>query len=229
LANKLKGALLAALGRTTDALADLDRAAGQIEDSLRREPDNRLWQSERIAIRLQTARIYLALGSSADVVSDVAVAQPEIEQAIQANPADDGLQWQMVRAHLLRTTALLQEGKLDEAEKNVRLSEDLAGSLAERDKKAQFKTILVSDILLARAEIDRQRGASYAARRDCLEAADDLRAIAQLSNDFRILDPWVRATLCGGDGQSAAGSIEALERMGYRDIDYLRFLTTERE
>jgi tetratricopeptide (TPR) repeat protein len=229
LANKLKGALLAALGRATDALTDLDRAVGQIEDSLRREPDNRLWQSERIAIGLQAAKIYLALGRSADAVSDVAAARTEIEQAIRANPADEILQWQLAEAHLLRATALLRQGNLDEAENDTRQSEDLAGSFADRDTKAIFKTTLLSSILLVRAEIDRHRGASDAAKRSCLKAADDLRTIAQLSNDFLILDPWIRATLCGGDRQSAVGSIDALERMGYRDIDYLRFLTTEKE
>jgi tetratricopeptide (TPR) repeat protein len=229
LANKLKGALLAALGRAPDALSDLDRAAGQIEDSLTREPDNRLWQAERIAIRLARARIYLALRRPADAVSDVAAAQTEIDQTIGTNPADENLQWQQDEAHLLHTTALLQQGKLGEAEKDTGQSEDLARSFTDRDKKAKFKIILLSNILLARAEIDRQRGAPDTARRKCMEAADVLRAIAQSSNDFRILDPWVRANSCGGDRQSAVGSIAALERMGYRDIDYLRFLATVME
>jgi tetratricopeptide (TPR) repeat protein len=229
LANKLKGALLVALGRANDALGDLDLAVGQIEDSLRQEPDNRLWQTERFAIKLQKARIYLALGRHADAVSDAVAAQAEVDQVIRANPGDDALQWQLVRAHLLRTTALLKQGKLDEAENDAGQSENIAGSFADRDKNAKFKTILLSNILLVRAEIDRQRGALGAVKHSCLEAADILRAIAQSSNDFRILDPWVRATLCGGDKRSAASSIVALERMGYRDTDYLRFLATERE
>jgi eukaryotic-like serine/threonine-protein kinase len=229
LANKLKGALLVALGRTTDALVDLDRAVGQIEDSLRREPDNRRWQSERIAIRLQTAKIYLALRRSADAMSDVAAAQTDIDRAINVNPADDILQRELAQAHLLRSIALLQQGKMGEAENDSGGSEDLAGISADREKKDKFKTILQSTVLLARAEIDRKRGSLDAARRSCQEAADDLRAIAQSSNDFRVLDPWVRATLCSDDRKSAASSIAALARMGYRDIDYLRFLTTETE
>ncbi|MGB8843551.1 MAG: winged helix-turn-helix domain-containing protein [Aliidongia sp.] len=229
LANKLKGTLLAAIGRATDAQADLDQAAEQIEESLRREPDNRLWQSERVAIRLQTARISLALRRSADAVSAVAAARTEIDQAIRLNPTDEILPWQLAETHLLRATALLQQGKLDEAEKDAGQSEDLAGYFSDRDKKAKFKVIFLANILLVRAEIDQQRGAWDAAKRSCLEAADILRAVARSSNDFQLLDPWVRATSCGGDRQSAAGGIATLERMGYRDIDYLRFLSTETE
>jgi eukaryotic-like serine/threonine-protein kinase len=229
LANTLKGSLLAALGRPAEALTDLDRAAGQIDESLGQEPNNRLWQTERIAIKLQLAKVYLALERSADAVSEMVVAETDIDQAMRDNSANEILPWQLLASHLLRATALLQSGKLDDADSAVASSEDLARSIADRDQKADFKTILLANVALARAEIDRKVGAADAAKRSCREAVNILRTTAQSSADFEILDPWVRANLCDGDRHSAICSIEALARMGYRDIGYLQFLAIEIE
>lgn len=229
LANKLNAALLAALGRTEEALADLEQADAQIVDSLSHEPENRVWQSERINIGLETARMKLALGRPAEVVSATAAALSDIERALRADPATEMVQMALAQAHLLRAAALLRQGDFAGAREDAGQSENLARSFADREKNAKFKTVLLSNALLLRAEIDRHSGAEDAARGRCREAAETLRGVAQTSNDYRVLDPWIRAALCCGERQYATSSIDALMRMGYRDIYYLQFLTMQKE
>lgn len=229
LANRLKGVLLAALGHPKDALTTLDDAAAQIEDSLRKEPGNQLWQVSRIDIMLQRSRIALALGSAAVVGGDLDRIFGLVERGLTINPADDNLLRHQAQALLLRAAALLREGRLAPADAEAGRAEQIirpAGSPGPKDK---LKAILLSNILLLRADVSRRRGAVDAAERKCRDAADNLRPLASSSSDFRILAPWVRAVHCGGDRDTAVAGIASLERMGYRDIDYVQFLKTQKE
>ncbi|TWB25077.1 DNA-binding winged helix-turn-helix (wHTH) protein [Nitrospirillum bahiense] len=228
-ANRLKSALLVAQGKTEPALVGLNQAMEQIEDSLRKEPENQRWRVTRLEIRLLSVRAELALGKALILLPDILNIEAEVEQMLGTNPTDDLLQRQKAQALLLHGIALAAGGGLDAARLKIDEAAGIARVSVDRDRKDRLRSILLSSTLLAEAEIDLKRGADEAAKQACQDAVGVLRAIAPSSNDFRVLDPWVRANRCGGDQGAADAGARILDQMGYREVDYLKTSIKQKE
>ncbi|WP_040850083.1 hypothetical protein, partial [Nitrospirillum viridazoti] len=222
-ANRLRSALLEAQGQTEPALAGLDQAKAQIEASLRKEPENRRWQIIRTEIRIQKAHLDLTLGKIQSALSDVLDIEATVEQALNANSTDDMLQRQKAQALLLHGIALMAGNDLDAAQEKIDQAAKIARISVDRDQQDRLRSILLSNTLLADAEVDLKRGAQAAATQACRHAIIALQAIAPLSNDYRVLDPWVRANQCSGSWEAADTGAKALGRIGYRQVEYIRF------
>ncbi|MEA1672737.1 winged helix-turn-helix domain-containing protein [Nitrospirillum sp. BR 11163] len=223
-ANRLKSALLEAQGKTELALASLDRAGEEIEESLRKEPENQRWQTVRIDIHLQKARIHQTLSIAVDSLSDVLDIEATIGQALRTNPTDTKLQNQKTQALLIHGTALMMGNSLDAAKRKIDEATAIARTSIDHDRQDKLRSILLANTLLAGAEIDLKRGADVASRQACHDAVGVLQAIAPSSKDFRILDPWVRANRCSGNQAVADASAQILNQMGYREVRYLQSL-----
>ncbi|TWB09939.1 DNA-binding winged helix-turn-helix (wHTH) protein [Nitrospirillum amazonense] len=229
-ADRLKSALLQAQGKTELALGALDRATQQIDDALRKEPENRRWQVIRTEILLLKARAELALGRVSNALPDILGIEVKINQLLHVNPTDDLAQRQKAQVLLLHSYALMAGGDLEAAKQKIDEAAGIARTSVDRDRQDKLRSILLSKTLLANAEIALRQGADAAARQACLDAAGVLRGIAPSSSDFRILDPWVRANRCAGDEEGMAGAAaQFLDRIGYRDVEYLKSLTSNKE
>ncbi len=226
LAHRLKGALLAAQGHSADAITTLNLAMRQIGECLAKEPANKLWRADEAEIGLLTARLYLAnenTGPASDIVKPILAG---LEKSVQTDPADDAQLRLLGQARLLNAQILLRRGDLSGAANAIGPAEAVARSIAQsvnrQGQKDKMRSVLLSNTLLARAAIETAGGRAEAAKTTCLEAADNLRSVAENSRDYRILDPWVRANRCGGAQQAAEGGQRVLDQIGYRDADYLR-------
>lgn len=228
LADRLHGVLLAALGRSDDALATLEDAAQQMDIILRKEPGNQLWRTSQVDILLQSTRVMLVLGRMAAVKTNLSRTFAQIDDVLAANPGNDVMQRHAATARMLLARYLLRSNQPEPAMNEAIKAETFIRPKDGWEIKDKLKAILLADILLLRAEISRRQGADGAATDLCREAIDRLRSFAA-GGDFRVLDPWTRAHGCTGDRSAVATAVQALQQMGYRDPDYVQFLTTAKE
>ena len=117
-----------------------------------------------------------------------------------------------------------------------RASADTAGDLLARARTsltAQLQrepndprsTVTLAINHLGQARLLAARGAHAAQRASCAAARDTLQSAAAGSNNFKVLDPWVRALSCLGMTDQASAAMRRLSAMGYRDAAYLQFLS----
>jgi hypothetical protein len=60
----------------------------------------------------------------------------------------------------------------------------------------------------------------------CRQARDMLEADAKTTNNYQILDPWVRVNYCLQNGAPAKNGVERLQSIGYRDSSFVLLTQT---
>ncbi len=222
LAVKLKAQVLRALGNDREALADIARATALLDECLLKEPDNQLWLSDRADTLLVKARALIATQAVVEGAMALDAAMADIDQASRQDSADEII-LPRLRANALLLRAHIQglKGRTDEALENISAAESLVPSLPGRMENDKLRAIIHANILLARADLERQQGKRDRAIPICRQARDRLAPFVPNSKDFRLLDPWVRAAMCSGDQETAAGSAAILKETGYRESMYL--------
>jgi hypothetical protein len=85
------------------------------------------------------------------------------------------------------------------------------------------------DSLLLLSEIERTQNHSEASAAACRRAYGVIEADGPKTWDFRFLDPWVRINYCLNNDQAADIAAKRLEKIGYKDLAYRRFISTHHE
>jgi len=85
-----------------------------------------------------------------------------------------------------------------EAIKNIEYAQDILEKIYARNKSAVRIRTQLADVLLTRAAIETAIKMPSSAAESCRFAIEVLGSEANISTDFRILDPWVRAHICLG-------------------------------
>ena len=228
LAIKLKAQLLLALGNDRGALADIARATALLDECLLKEPDNQLWLSDRADTLLVKARALIATQALVEGAEALDAAIADIDQASRQDSADEIILPRLhANALLLRAHIQGLKGRIGEALENISAAESLVPSLPGKAEKDKLRAILHANILLARADLERQQRKLDRAIPICRQARDRLAPFMPNSKDFRLLDPWVRAAMCSGDHETAAESAEILKKSGYRETTYINYTRRE--
>jgi hypothetical protein len=131
--------------------------------------------------------------------------------------------------HLLLASAKLEQGKLDEARRENQITLDRFDKSYGSNKNNVFTRSHLADSLLLLSEIERAQNNLEASTAACRRAYGIMEADGPTTWDFRILDPWVRINYCLKNDQAAAIAAKRLEKIGYKEVAYRRFISTHHE
>jgi DNA-binding winged helix-turn-helix (wHTH) protein/tetratricopeptide (TPR) repeat protein len=140
-------------------------------------------------------------------------------------------EWARLEAtsHLYLASAMLAKGKTDEAKHEDRLAMDQLDKLNITGKNSMLPRLKLVDTLLLSSDINRAQSDPEAAKTACRRAAGLLEATGPSTWDYRVLDPWVRINTCLANEEAAAIAEKRLEKIGYNDLVYRRFISTHHE
>jgi tetratricopeptide (TPR) repeat protein len=206
------------LGAEDAALVDYYRAETLLKGIIAAEPDNRSWQGD--LVRLQFAILGLVQQKKGFVViwGPLSEFSKKIAELIRLNPKKTEWARLQAQAWQLRGEALFEFKRSGEAIRAVEESQRILQDLYNKNKADRRTRVLLADTLLTRASIESETTA-------CKETITLLGSDAGNSNDFRVLDPWVRAHLCIAEDDVVADVRARLDRIGYRDPAYMKYLS----
>ena len=211
-------------GDDAAALADYRRALQLYQPLLREQPDNRDWLANQISASLQQYRIMTRGGQSRPVLAALQPLAEHIGALVREDP--HSARWIKLEAAAAQTAAaaLLELGQAPQAGAALaralpRLLQLQAKNAADVDTRK-----VLAHAYLVQADVERARGDAGSARQACLLAHDLLQRDAPDSTDFRLLDPWVQAGHCLGQGATVNAAKKRLADMGYRQTAYVNYL-----
>jgi eukaryotic-like serine/threonine-protein kinase len=216
--------LMVAIGDDTSATHDFALAEQLISRNLLLEPGNSEWQRALIYVRFEQLRIrtHTTLGDAE--LGTLSGLEQRIAALANSDPANDA--WAKLAA-TIRTSyalALLQRSRHGPAGTLLEQARKSLTAQLSRDRNDRRSTITLAINHLGQARLLAARDERDGERASCLAARDLLRSAAERDNDFRVLDPWVRALSCLDQTDHANASRRRLAAMGYRDAAYLQFL-----
>lgn len=226
---KLQAQLFLAQGNIDQAQNALVSAQRLVLECLAKEANNQRWQAEHADIRLAYGRALLLQKDLAAADTQISAALSTIDGLLKTAAQDDAFLRKRVQILVLRAVLRQQQSRASDAALDVGMADAVIRSLTGPNADDKLRAILVAGVHLTRSDIERANGSLDAATQSCQQAMDSLNGFVGSSNDFRILDPWVRATACAGTPMIGSAATEALFRMGYRDPLYLESTTSTKE
>lgn len=214
------------MGRDQAALADFALAKSLFNAVVEAEPNNRKWQAELVSLLLAELRIPVVAADPRAQFAALDAVAARIGVLTRHDPGNT--EWSKLEAMTLlrQVQAYNASGEGAASAGVLRQAESLAASIyAKNDADLRARAIL-AEAALTRAQVAQAGGDPAAARRSCGKAVDVLGHDAAMSNNFRLLNPWIRAKLCLGERESAIASIAVLEKMGYKEGTYQKFIAT---
>jgi hypothetical protein len=124
--------------------------------------------------------------------------------------------------------ALLRRHQIDAARIEARSAVSQLDLLYASKPANKSLRLAAINALLVSAEISAAANDGAAARRTCRQALGMVPQVEAASLDFQILDPWVRVNTCLGNYAAAEEAVRRLHSIGYRDAEYLRYLSQQR-
>lgn len=222
-----RGWLKAMMGQTEEGEADLAQAEQLLQTVVSREPNHRVWQVVLAGVRDNRLRVQLShdkhltlptLYAAADVASRLAMHNPESNDSSRA----------LALAYENIGTAMLELERHKEAQTFLSQSLERFQMLYSNNRNDILYISGLARTLVLIGEAHARGGNTVAARRTCSTALD-LLGKKVLSQDYRLLDPWVRAQLCLGNGDEAAAGNARLKSIGYREASYKHLFLTHQK
>jgi DNA-binding winged helix-turn-helix (wHTH) protein len=216
--------LLVALGNDAAAAHDYGIAEQLIARNLLLEPDNSEWQRALTYIQLELLRIRAHAALGEPDLKTLAEAERRSAALVKRDPANDAWVRLSATAQTRYALALIDSGHADAAQALLTQASATFGAQLLRDRNDPDITIALALNHLGQARLMAVRGERERERASCLAARDQLQSAVARNNNFKVLDPWVRAQSCLGQSAIANDAIRRLTAMGYRDAAYLQFL-----
>ncbi|MFC4159032.1 nSTAND1 domain-containing NTPase [Chitinimonas lacunae] len=215
--------LKAALGEVSEALGDYGRANRLLDANLALEPDNRLWQRDRLYGELERQRLLAFSTSSAQLLPALQATTAKLTSLTRVDPRN--ADWARLQAISQQRTAaaLLALGRVEDARPYIAAARQQLDAL--QAANAEFRTrAALAHTLLTLARLETAAGQTQAARTACQQASELLRSEAGRTSRHQILDPWIQAQHCLD--QPAVSARQRLTQIGYRDPAYLQAIST---
>lgn len=226
---KLQAQLLLAQGDIDAAQNALLSAERLVLECLAKEAGNQRWQAEYADIRLAYSRTLLLLGDLEAADTQISAALGAVDRLLTSAAQDDAFLRKRVQILVLRALLRQRQGRISDAALDVDMAGTVIRSLTGSGADDKLRAILVSSVHLTRSDIERRTGKPDTAVRSCQQAMESLSGFIGTSNDFRILDLWVRASACARTPTVGSAAAATLSQMGYRDPLYLEFTTSAKE
>ena len=224
-----RGALLMVRGDDAAALADLRAAARGFVAILGVEPENRIWRVEQASVALRIEDILGRMPEDHDAAgasARLAAIHARLSRLQQLDAGQRGWAQIEAAARIRLGAALLREGRVDAARRHARAAAVRLDALVAGAAGNVGLRVATAGALLLLADIDAALGEPGGARRACRRAHALLKDAGSGGRDHRVLDPWVRTTLCLGEQDAARLAAARLHAIGYLDGDYRHFLST---
>jgi tetratricopeptide (TPR) repeat protein len=226
---RMRAEIRLAWGLDQQALSDYREAKTLFESLLAHDPGNRNWQSGIATIRQDVLRIVARQRDAKDTTPELMAIEASMLALIASDPKN--VDWARKEA-LIRSqiaSAKLARGKVDDARHENQAAIDSLNKLYVADKTNSFVRIVLIESLLLQSEIERSQKNFDGSTAACRKAYDVMEVDGPATWDYRILDPWVRANHCLKNDKVAEIAVKRLEKIGYNDLEYRRFISTTKE
>jgi tetratricopeptide (TPR) repeat protein len=212
--------LLAAQGRTEEAIASLQTSEEALRTILSKEPTNRVWQRERSIADLQIAKIHASTGKQKDALEKTRTAESNLVELSNLDKKNSDIARGLALAAYLQALIAVKDGDLRTAEAAANKSEEILNGVDDKLRTDKFVSAELAQAMLLKARIFSQRGDSDAAAKLCKTTIQNLSAIIGKERDFRVADPWVRANICTGNLASVSHIVAFMQQVGYNEAEY---------
>ncbi len=215
-----------AWGLDQQALADFREAKSLYQELLTHDPDNRTWQGSIAYLEQEEIRISARQNNAAGALHELEAPATTLRNLVEFDPKN--LEWARWEAttHLWIGSFLLGKGKLDDAQRESQYALQRLEILNNTSKNAVRPRLKLIDAELLSSDIERAKNNMDAATAACRKAYALLEKDAKSTWDFRVLDPLVRVNYCLGNDEAAEIAAKRLEKIGYHDLMYRRFIST---
>jgi len=226
---RMRAAIRLAWGLDQQALSDYREARTLFENLLAHDSGNRNWQVGIATLQQDVLHIVARQRDSKDTTSELMAIEASLRTLIASDPKN--VDWARREAfnRFLIASARLARGKLDDARYENQAGIDSLYRLYVADKTNVFVRIVLIDSLLLQSEIERSQKNFDGSKAACRKAFDVMEVDGPTTWDYQILDPWVRANHCLKKDQVAEIAMKRLEKIGYNDLEYRRFISTTKE
>lgn len=208
-----QASVLLALGRHASSLALVDATIKRMKALVAHDPGNKDWSGVYLNALIQRAALRFGTGDVSNARADLVLAAPLIRASRERAASDRYIYRYIQFTRQLELFMALRAGDLSSARKtsaalmSSQLSGDTAMPLQDIGRKA------LSDVLAGM--VDRAEGRHADALAHFEAARHLLRPIAQTSTYWRILDPWIRASVLAGHAADSRRARAVLARAGY--------------
>ncbi|GJJ03322.1 transcriptional regulator [Duganella rhizosphaerae] len=216
--------LALAQGRDADALDALERSRELFNAVVKQEPENQIWSANRLFVELEIWRLKARTAPPSTVLQAMTALSERAEALHHMDPKRHEWTRQAALAQRYLAEALQRARRADAARATIHMAVQRLAELNGQNGADLYTREAWADALVAQADIERMLNAPHAVRDSCNSAREVLRADVPGNSDFRILDPWVRASLCLGLVAEAQESKTRLLHIGYRDAEYLHIV-----
>jgi DNA-binding winged helix-turn-helix (wHTH) protein/tetratricopeptide (TPR) repeat protein len=220
-----RAAIGLALGRDADALRDYDEAKQRFAPLVARDPGNRAWQVELANMDQERLRIL----SRASAAQSVLPRLTEVHAVLRAALAMDPKNGVWARREAIARSRLGLALAADDA---TRANTEIDGAvtslraLAAANPDALANRLALTEGLLSWASVKSSDGNNNEKLVKCQQARDMIKADAEATKNYQILDSWVRINHCLQNRAAAKNGIERLHAIGYRDSSFVHLTHT---
>lgn len=207
------------------AREDYRQAISQFRAISGQDKKNLNWQGDVASMELEEQYIQASFRSDDALLANMTQIHGRLDALLHADPKNvtSGRREAMARVRL--GTVLLRRRQFDAARAQAQAAVARFDALHAADPSNKTLRLAAMNAWLLMADIDQAANAGAAARAACVKAAGMMGEGAASSLDFQILAPWVRANYCLGNDMAAKNAERRLHNIGYRDVEYLRFLS----
>lgn len=216
-----------ARGMPAQALEDYREARQLFTRIVGQDSKNRRWQSEVVFLELEEQQVAYASASVPDMAARLANIHARMAALLAFDP--NNVNWArreaITRLRIAQVSMANRQFDVAQQQNNAAL-ERLQPLFAKNPANKSVRLATANALILA-AQISNAVGDRAAAALACQRAHGLLKENGSTTQDFQVLDPWVRINHCLGNWEAAAQAEERLRKIGYRDVDYLRYLSNQ--
>jgi len=219
--------LQVALGDQNTALKYLGDAEQLLQQLVKTDPSNRAWQTRLYSVQSRQIELKTESANGNELLAQLDKLSKDIEDLTAQDPKNVFLRYQDARIHQLRGVLMSRAGRREEGRQNLEAAIAVLEPLLQGKKRDTVEMTLLAEALLTRAEFAQQAKDALSARQYCDRAKELLGSSASDSTDYALLALQVRANVCAGTASAVVTTIQTLEKMGYRDLRYQQYLSTQ--
>ncbi|HEX7641371.1 MAG TPA: winged helix-turn-helix domain-containing protein [Burkholderiaceae bacterium] len=213
----------------------LDEAQESYASALRRlreangaNPGNRLWQREQLLYEYKFAMLDLWRGRAERCAAALEQIDSRLTDLIRQDPKNAISLRVLATVKLGSAKALIAQGKLPAASARLGEAVDLLSRTIDYRNGTSGAVKTMAEVLIEKGMVERGLGRLQSSGQACQSAVNTLEPLVPGSEDYELLDPWIRAHACLGREQEVRTQEAQLQRMGYRHPDYLFYLQNNR-
>ncbi|MFL6673087.1 MAG: winged helix-turn-helix domain-containing protein [Massilia sp.] len=216
-----------AQGLDNEALNDFRDARLKFTAITGQDKKNLNWQDDVANLELEEQNILARTDNDDRIVANITEIHARLADLLSSDPKKVSWARREAIARVRLAAVLLRRGEFDGARQQVQLATPRLSALYAANPSNKTLQLGAIQALLLSAQIDDATNDAKAARTACGQVLAMMGDGPRASMDFQILEPWVRVNHCLGNHAAAEQAAERLRRVGYRDIEYLRYISNQ--